>query len=342
MANVRIGIIGTGNWGQNHVRNFSNLRNSQLVACCDTSADKLEAMKRSYPSILLYSDYVSLVKSDLIDAVVIASSAPTHYMIAKEALLNNKHVFVEKPMALRSSDAQELTEIAAEKKLTLMVGHLLEYHPAVEKLKTLITSGEIGEIFYIYSQRINLGVIRKEENALWSFGPHDVSIILYLIDEEPCAVSAHGESFLQKNVEDVVFVTLRFKSNKIANIQLSWLDPHKVRKTTIVGSKKMVVFDDVDPSEKIKVYDKGVTFPTVSYYESLQPRVGDIWIPRIQMKEPLQIESAHFIDCILTGAQPRSDGYDGLRVTRVLEAAQNSLEHNGALIKINNKKETLV
>ncbi len=337
MADVRVAVIGTGNWGKNHVRNFYNMDKCRLVACCDAQAQTLNRIKNTYPNVQTYSDYNTLLDSAEIDAVVIASSAPTHYTIAKEALLKGKHVFIEKPMTLNSHEAVEITQLSEEKKLTLMVGHLLEYHSAVEKLKDLITSGEIGDIYYIYSQRVNLGVIRKEENALWSFGPHDISIILYLLDEEPCDVTARGASFLRDGVEDVVFVGLKFKSNKMANIQLSWLDPHKIRKTTIVGSKKMVVFDDMEATEKIKIYDKGVTYvpSVVSYSESLQLRSGDIWIPRIPMKEPLKTEAMHFIDCIQNGTTPRSDGRDGIRVTKVLEAAQASLDQNGAVVTIN-------
>ncbi len=336
MADINVGIIGTGNWGKNHVRNFQNTKNCKLVACCDADEQKLNAIKAASPSMRIYTDFHEFMDQGDIDAVVIASSAVTHYMIAKDALNRGKHVFVEKPMALRSAEAEELLKLAQEKELTLMVGHLLEYHPAVEKLKELISSGDIGEVYYIYSQRVNLGVIRSEENALWSFAPHDISIILYLLDEEPDSVTARGESFLQESVEDVVFLNLKFKSGKMANIQLSWLDPHKIRKTTIVGSKKMVVFDDVEPSEKIKIYDKGVNYKPsiVGYHEMFEIRTGDILIPKISLKEPLKFEADHFIDCIINKKTPRSDGKDGLRVTKVLEAAQKSLENNGNVVYI--------
>jgi len=337
MTEINVGIIGTGNWGKNHVRNFQNTKNCRLVACCDSDEQKLNAVKAVSPSIKLFTDYHEFLSYADIDAVVIASSAVTHYMMAMDALNCGKHVFVEKPMAMHAKEALDMTNLAREKGLTLMVGHLLEYHPAVEKLKELIDSGDIGDVYYIYSQRVNLGVIRSEENALWSFAPHDISIILYLLNEEPESVSARGASFLQKNLEDVVFVNLKFKSGKMANIQLSWLDPHKIRKTTIVGSKKMVVFDDVEPLEKIKIYDKGVNYKPaiVGYHEIFEIRTGDIWIPKINLKEPLKFEADHFIDCIIGKKTPRSDGMDGLRVTKVLEAAQQSMENNGDVIYIN-------
>jgi len=217
-----------------------------------------------------------------------------------------------------------------------MVGHLLEYHPAVGKLKELIDSEEIGRIYYIYSQRVNLGEIRRYENALWSFGPHDVSVILYLLGEEPESVNALGESYLQENIEDVVFVNLHFKDKRMAQVHISWLDPHKIRKITIVGSKKMVVFDDMESSEKIKIYDKGADSPGkyVSYGDSITLRIGDISIPKVDMKEPLKVECQHFLGCIKENKSPLSDGADGLRVVRVLEAAQKSMENYGALVKL--------
>ena len=337
MANLKIAVIGTGNWGKNHVRTFYNLSGCTLSAVCDADNDKLNALKKLYPELNIYNDYKKMFSDEDLDAVVVASSAVTHYQISKDALLAGKHVLVEKPMSLRSSEAEELTEIARNNNLKIMVGHLLEYHSAVEKLKDIISSGEIGEIFYVYSQRVNLGVVRSEENALWSLAPHDISIILYLLGEEPEFVSANGQSFLQDNVEDVVFLNLKFKSGKIAHIHLSWLDPHKIRKTTIVGDKKMVVFDDMEPVEKIKIYDKRVDVsPSFESYQGmLQLWVGDVLCPKVNLKEPLKIEASHFIDSIVNDQQPRSDGYDGIRVTKVLEAAQESLNKKGKLVKLN-------
>ncbi|MCD6460816.1 Gfo/Idh/MocA family oxidoreductase [bacterium] len=337
MAYLKVAVIGTGNWGKNHVRIFYNLPQCVLSAICDADNDKLSFLQKSYPDINSYNDYKKMFSEENIDAVIVASSAVTHYQISKDALMAGKHVLVEKPMSLRSSESMELTKLAEEKNLKIMVGHLLEYHSAVEKLKDIILSGEIGHIFYIYSQRVNLGVVRSEENALWSLAPHDISIILYLLDEEPEFVSANGQSFLQDNIEDVVFLNLKFKSGKIAHIHLSWLDPHKIRRTTIVGDKKMVVFDDMEPVEKIKVYDKRVDVaPSFESYQGmLQLWVGDVLIPKINLKEPLKIEAAHFIDAIVNDKQPRSDGYDGIRVTKVLEAAQKSLDQKGKLVKLN-------
>jgi predicted dehydrogenase len=270
-----------------------------------------------------------------IKGIVIASSAISHFPLAKESLLAGKDVLVEKPMALNVEDAEEMVRIAEEKKRILMVGHLLIYHPVVDRLKEMIASEELGRINYIYTQRVNLGVIRQDENALWSFAPHDLSVILKLLNERPVVVSAHGESYIQKNIEDVVFLSLHFSDGKMANIHLSWLDPHKVRKITIVGSKKMVVFDDMEASEKLKIYDKGVgSLSYDSYGEYLSLRFGDITIPNIKMTEPLRAEAEHFIRCIESREKPKTGGRDGLEVVKILVAAQESLKEKGAPISL--------
>ncbi|HIE29277.1 TPA: Gfo/Idh/MocA family oxidoreductase [Candidatus Poribacteria bacterium] len=232
--------------------------------------------------------------------------------------------------------ASELVEMASRVDRKLMVGHLMEYHPAIEKLKEIIRSGELGELYYLYSQRVNLGKIRKDENALWSFAPHDLSIIMYLLDMEPESVSARGQTYLQDGIEDVAFVNLQFPNKIMAQIQLSWLDPHKIRKTTVVGSKKMAVFDDMEATEMLRIYDKGVTSngQFAPFGEALSLRFGDINIPHIKMTEPLKLECQHFLDCILNNQTPRSDGRDGLRVVKVLQAAQESLDKNGMPVNI--------
>lgn len=238
-------------------------------------------------------------------------------------------------MALNSEDAEEILEIAEKRERILMVGHLLIYHPVIDRLKGMITSGELGKIYYIYTQRVNLGVIRQDENALLSFAPHDLSVILYLLAEEPVTVSAHGESYIQNGIEDVVFLTLQFSDGKMANIHLSWLDPHKLRKITIVGSKKMVVFDDMEVSEKLKIYDKGVGSPSYSTYgEYLSLRFGDITIPSVKMLEPLRAEAEHFVQCIESRKEPKTGSRDGLKVVKILMAAQKSLKEKGVPISL--------
>ena len=258
------------------------------------------------------------------------SPALQHYETAKLALESGKHVFVEKPMTTRVSEAEDLVEIAGRNGLTLMVGHLLVHHPAVDTLKSMINDGELGETYYLYSQRVNLGIVRTDENALWSLAPHDIAVILYLLDQDPDAVSARGESYLQRGIEDVVFVNLHFKDGKMAQLQVSWLDPHKIRKLTIVGSEKMVVFDDMESTEKIRIYDKAAERENYeSYGEAITLRFGDVVIPHIHMDEPLKLECQHFVDCVGREVKSKSDGLDGLRVVRVLQAAQRSLEQGG-------------
>jgi predicted dehydrogenase len=304
---------------------------SELVAVCDSDASRREAVSRSYPKTKVTAELGELLDVGDIDAVVVVTPAARHYEHAREALRAGKHVFVEKPMALSVRDAVELEDLAREKKLTLMVGHLLIYHPAVRKMKDLIDGGDLGDVYYLYAQRVNLGKVRSDENALWSFAPHDISVVLYLLGKEPGSVTAVGECYLQNDIEDVVFLTMKFPDRKMAQVQLSWLDPHKERKLTVVGSRKMAVFDDVQASEKIKIYDKGFDRPPEygSYGEYLTLREGDILIPRLDMKEPLRLECAHFLECVREGKPPLTDARSGVQVVRVLEAGQRSLEAGG-------------
>jgi predicted dehydrogenase len=332
---LRVAVVGTGAWGKNLVRNFSQIPGAELACCCDSDEAKRKAIAQNYPGVATTASFDDVLADDSISTVVIASSAVTHYPLAKSALEAGKHVYVEKPLALSSAHAQEILALAEERKLKLMVGHLLLYHPAVTHLKQLVDSGELGEVFYIYSQRVNLGKIRQDENALWSFAPHDISVILYLLGQLPESVSARGESYLQEGVEDVVFVNMKFPDRKMAQLQVSWLDPHKVRKITIVGNKKMVVFDDTQSVEKLKIFDKGVSGVSYeSYGDSLTIRFGDIKIPHISMTEPLRAECRHFIDCIIENKRPLTDGADGVRVVQILEAAQKSMENDGAPVAL--------
>ena len=268
--------------------------------------------------------------------MVVAVGAPYHHKIAKAVIQAGKHTYVEKPLTLSVKDSHELVELAKKHNVKLMVGHLLEYHPAVNYMKGMIESGKVGQPLYLYFQRVNLGIIRKQENAWWSLAPHDVSVACYLFNAQPVTVCAWGQAYLQKSVEDVVFANLKFADGKMASIHVSWLDPHKIRKVTLVGSQKMVVFDDMEASEKIRIHDKGAELKSVeSYAEAITLRTGDILIPKIPSDEPLKAECQHFIDSIENDAAPRSDGNDGLRVVKVLEAGSESLRKGGAPVNIN-------
>jgi predicted dehydrogenase len=329
---VRVGVVGFGYWGPNLVRNLDRLGDAELVAACDLNEASLAKMKGIYPSIETTTDLDSLLADHHLDAVLVATSAPSHHAIAKQVIAAGKHCYVEKPLTLKSSDAEELVRMADEAGVVLFTGHLMEYHSAVNWIREYIASGELGDVLYLYAQRLNLGKVRTEENAFWSLAPHDVSIVLYLLGEAPDYVSASGAAYINDGVQDTVFANLHFPSGKVANIHVSWLDPHKVRKFTIVGTKRMLVFDDMEATEKIWIYDKGVGAPVdaMSFGEDLTLRFGEITAPYVPMKEPLSIEVQHFLDCCMSGETPRSDGRDGLRVVRVLEAVDESMAAGGA------------
>jgi len=328
---VNIALIGTGNWGKNLVRTFYNLDSSNLAICCDIDDERLAPVRKNYPKTGTTKNIDDILSNPDIHGVVVSSSAVTHAEIAKKVLLSGKHVYIEKPLSLNMKDARALISLSGKMNRKIMVGHLLLYHPAVRKLKQIIDEGETGEIYYIYSRRLNLGIIRKEENALWSFAPHDISVILYLMGEEPLAVSCHGGAYLQDGIEDVVFVDLQFKNRRMAHIHLSWLDPEKTRKTIVVGSRKMAVFDDLEPVNKIRIYDKGADVRT-GY--GISARDGGVSTPAVEMKEPLELECRHFIDCIRNNEEPFTNGENGLQVVRVLESAQKSLENKGRMEEI--------
>jgi predicted dehydrogenase len=327
---INIAVVGAGAWGRNHIRVFSEIPNVRLRYVCDQDPSKLRWLQEAYPQTKTVEDLKPILQDPEVRGVVVASSALSHYSLSKEILQAGKDVLVEKPMALSVNDAEEMIEISERRKRILMVGHLLIYHPVVDRLKEMVASGELGKIYYIYTQRVNLGVIRQDENALLSFAPHDVSVILHLLEEEPVRVTGCGESYIQQGIEDVAFLGLQFSDGKMANIHLSWLDPHKLRKITIVGSKKMAVFDDMEVSEKLKVYDKGVkNLSYDTYGEYLSLRFGDITIPSIKMMEPLRAEAEHFIRSIESRKEPKTGGRDGLKVVKILMAAQESLKKKG-------------
>ena len=334
-ARLKVGVVGLGAWGCNVARCLYEMPECDLVICSDLNEGRCSMAQRNWNVQTVASLDEMLAQHPEIEAVVISSPATTHYSLAKKAMLADKDVFVEKPFTLNVRDAEELSALAAAKRRILMVGHLLEYHPAVNRIREIIQSGDLGEIYYIYTQRVNLGRIRGDENALWSFAPHDLSQILYILGEDPVDVSARGQSFIQDGIEDVVFLSLFFANRRMAHIHISWLDPHKMRSTTVVGSKKMLVFDDAAASEKLRIYDSGAQSPaTCSYGEAIQVRFGDIQIPHLITTEPLKLEFQHFINCVEKRITPRSDSQDGLRVVRILEAAQKSLEMDGLPVSL--------
>jgi predicted dehydrogenase len=324
---VKVGVVGLGYWGPNLARNFDSLPGCELAWICDASEDARGRWGAAFPGARVTAELDDLLADAELDAVVIATHVPTHSELAARVLRGGKHCFVEKPLAQSVTEAEAVVEAARESGRVLMVGHLLEYHPGVEKLKELAASGELGEIRYIYSNRLNLGKLRSDENALWSLGAHDVSVVLHLAGEEPEESTAVGESYMRSGIEDVVFCYLRFPSGLAAHLHLSWLDPHKERRFTVVGSKRMATFDDMEVERKVTVYDKGFDEDFSSYGEYIA-RSGDIWSPRVSNEEPLTIECRHFLDRIREGGEPRSGGDSGLRVVRVLEALQRSLEES--------------
>jgi predicted dehydrogenase len=335
---IKIGLIGCGAWGKNLLRNFSNLPGCVLLSCCDDNPKLIEKLRPGYPKVEFTQESDEIIGNPNLDAVVIATPPASHFPLCREAISANKDVFVEKPLVLDTRQGEELVEAAEKKKRILMVGHIMEYHAATLKLKEYVDKGDLGRVYYLYSTRVNLGKVRDIENALWSFAPHDISMILFLLDKEPTSVTATGRCYLQKDkdIEDVVFMNMHFDDGIMAHVHVSWLDPHKERRLTVVGDKKMAVFDDTRSAEKIWIYDKGVDAKQDynTYGEYLSLRFGDVLIPQIPSTEPLKTECQHFIDCVQSRKKPRSDGKDGLRVSKVLDAAQRSLKMGGSPVKI--------
>lgn len=336
---LNLAVVGAGYWGKNLVRNFATAKRSNLKFVCDLDEKVLAAQKKSFPAVQTTTNLDDVLGSSDIQAIVIAVDVPRHFEVAKRCLEAGKHIYVEKPLTLKVSEARVLVELAGRKNVKLMVGHLLEYHPAVNYVKDLIDTGRLGRLYYMYTQRVNLGIVRQNENAWWSLAPHDISVICFLLGSQPVSVSALGQCYLQKGIEDVVFATIKFNDGKIAHVHCSWLDPHKIRRMTVVGSEKMVTFDDMEASEKIRIWDKGAAVrkdTDASYPEIISLRFGDIVIPKIPASEPLSLECAHFVDCVLDNKPVRSDGRDGLQVVQILEAGQKSLNNNGAPVGMEN------
>ncbi|MFC1554818.1 Gfo/Idh/MocA family protein [candidate division KSB1 bacterium] len=344
MKNVNILQIGYGYWGPNLTRNLAGLDGVNITALTEVVKENIDKFKGTYTDADVYKNYKEPLKREDIDAVVIATPAAFHFDMTLEALENGKHVLVEKPLALTSKEGEILVDIAEKNNRILMVGHTFLYNSAVRELKNYITNGDLGDIYYIYSHRLNLGKIRQDINSLWNFAPHDVSIILDLLsDKTPQSVTSRGFSYIQKDIEDVVFLTVEYPDSVCAHIHVSWIDPNKVRKMTIVGSKKMVVYDDVSNDAKLQIFDKGVerhyNGKDIASFESygefqLLLRAGDVLVPKINFVEPLKTECKHFVDCIRENKIPITDGRHGLKVVKILEAAQNSLKNHGSTIDV--------
>lgn len=329
---IKIGVIGCGYWGPNLVRNFIACRTSDVKICCDKSQGRLRYIKGLHPNIEVTQDAEKLFRDPELDAIYIATPVATHYSLAKAALQSDKHVLVEKPITDNSRHAQELIDLASKRKRVLMAGHTFEYSPSVNAIKKILKSGKVGDILYISSARLNLGLFQKDINVIWDLAPHDVSILNYLLGSVPLYVESSGISHVRKGIEDVAMLSVGYRNKTMAFLHLSWLDPCKVRRFVIVGTKKMIVYDDLNPEEPIKIYDKGIS--KQPYYDTfgefkLLYRFGDTHSPRVETTEPLKVECHHFLDCIKTGRTPRSDGRSGLNVVRVIEAAQRSLKNGG-------------
>ncbi|MBU1727174.1 MAG: Gfo/Idh/MocA family oxidoreductase [Candidatus Omnitrophica bacterium] len=334
---VNIGIIGCGHWGPNHIRNFSGISGCSVVACCDLDNNRLNHIKKIYPLVKAVSDYKVLLKDKSIIAVVISTPTSTHYRLAKEALLSGKDVLCEKPLALNAKEARELVFIARQKKRILMVGHVFLFNSGIQKMKEYIKNKTLGEIYYMRATRTNLGPIRNDVNVALDLAVHDISIFSFLLEKEPVMVNATGTKILRKNLEDIAFISLHYPGSVLANIQVSWLDPRKVREITVVGEKKMAVWDDLSATDMLRIYDKGVI--REPYYDNfgefqLLIREGEVAVPKINATEPLRVQSQHFIDSVLTRKNNLCDGNNGLSTTKVLEAVQKSLARNGEAVKV--------
>lgn len=334
---VKVAVVGCGYWGPNLIRNFYRLDQCQLTLCCDLDPGRLASVQRLYPTVATTTSYQEVLDSPDVDAVALATPVRTHHSLGKQALLHGKHLLVEKPLALTTRECDELVELAEQQGLVLMVGHTFLYNPALVKMKELTRPDYLGETYYMYSQRVNLGRVQTDINALWSIAPHDISIAIYLLDRLPQWVSAHGASYLTRKIEDVVFLTMGFPDGVVAHCHVSWVDPNKVRKVTLIGSQRMLVFDDLADEAKLKVYDKGVVKTPNGQLSGeffFRLHSGDIYAPQVSTVEPLARECAHFIQCVQERKKPLTDGENGRQVVRILEAAQQSMDSYGAVVRI--------
>ncbi len=333
---MKVAVIGLGYWGPNLARNIYETHLCDEIFCCDLDETKLKKIKSRYPSFKVEKDYKKLLNKDDIDAAVIATPVSTHFPLSYEFLSARKHVFVEKPFTASPEEGEKLIETAEKVNKIIMVGHTFEYSPPVLKIKEIIDKGELGKIFYVSSSRVNLGLHQKDVSVVWDLAPHDFSILFYLLDEQPTFVSVLGKDYVQKNIPDVAFINMGFASGTIAHVQVSWLAPSKLRRTAIIGSEKMLVYDDTENFEKVKIYDKGVNYKdpeTFGEYQ-LSYRTGDVLSPKLDTFEPLNSEMKHFLDCCKNNKTPKTDGKNGLRVVRVLAAAEESLKNGGKVVEI--------
>jgi predicted dehydrogenase len=335
---VGIGVAGYGYWGPNLVRNFAEAEGSRLVAVCDANPKRLAAARRRYPGVRCFTDYGDMLRDPEIHAVAIATPVHTHYRLSRLALEAERHVLVEKPMAATLAEGQELIELARKRGRVLMVDHTFIYTGAVRKIRDMVAAGELGEVFYYDGVRINLGLFQHDVNVLWDLAIHDLSIMEFVLGREAVSVSATGVSHLNGQPENIAYLTLFFGNNLIAHLHVNWLAPVKIRRTLIAGSRRMIVYDDLEPSEKVRVYDTGVDYvqspPEAVYQMLISYRTGDVWIPKLDMAEALAVEARHFIECIRTGHPPLSGGETGLRMIRILEAASQSMAEQGRLIQL--------
>jgi len=335
----RVGLaqVGIGYWGRNLLRNFSRLRDCEVLAVFDADEQVLAEISRDYPGARRAASYDDLLLTDGVEAVVIATDTPHHFDLAKKALAAGKHVFVEKPMTQTVAEAEELVRMAEAGDLRLMVGHLLLYHPAYRYVQDAASGGRLGDVYYLYAVRANLGIVRQQENVLESLAPHDIAIALAMLPGKPGGVSAQGSAYLQPGIEDVCFTSVFFDGGSLAHLHSSWLDPNKIRKMTVVGSEKMAVVDDLEGREKVRIYDRDLPAENAHYADfagAISVRAGDIVIPKVDSSEPLRLECAHFVECVRSGRRPRTDGRSGLDVMRILSAAQVSLKNRGTIVDL--------
>ncbi len=334
---INVGVIGVGYWGPNIIRNFDSCNQTRMVIASDLKPERLAFIQKKHPALKATADYREIINDPAIDAVAICTPVFTHYELAKEALLAGKHVFLEKPMTSTSQQAEELVNLAAQKKLTLMLDHTFIYTGAVQLIKKLVDAGEIGDIYYFDSVRINLGLFQHDVNVIWDLAPHDISIMDHFLQLKPESVVATGADHVGKGHEDVAYLTVYFPNNIIAHIHANWLSPVKIRQTLIAGTKKMIVWDDNLPNDKIKIYDSGITVNRTKdeiYDTLIQYRTGDMWAPKVPLTEALSLEVNHFAECIQSGATPLTDGVAGLNVVRILEASEKSIKARGKEIRL--------
>jgi predicted dehydrogenase len=340
MSLTNIGVIGCGYWGPNLLRNFAENESAQLRWICDLDEQRLASMSRRYPMAQTTTDYRAVINDENVDAVAVVTPVATHYKIAKELLRAGKHVLLEKPLAATVREAEELCELAEQNKRTLMVDHTFVYTGAVRRMKDIVNSGELGDLLYFDSVRINLGLFQRDINVLWDLAPHDLSIMDYLIERQPHAISALGSSHIERGIENIAYLVMLFPDEFIAHFHFNWLAPVKIRRTMIAGSSKMVLYDDIEPTEKVRVYDKGVTASRsreTDYQTLVSYRTGDVWAPKLDSTEALRYVVAEFLDSIRESRPSLTDGAAGLRVVRLLEAAQRSMKNGGQAVTLGNE-----